>query len=90
MNVFYKQRKNGWYKEIYKYMISGESTILLLCNEIEDPIGKWKKIIGNKDPLECKKLDAEALRGIYGESIVKNELHGSDDVYDSNKERNTF
>jgi nucleoside diphosphate kinase len=70
-------------------MLSGESTILLLCNEKEDPIEKWKKMIGNKDPVEAKK-EGENLRAIYGESIIKNELHGSDDVFDSNKERDTF
>ena len=38
-------------------MFSGESTILLLCNEVEDPIKKWKQIIGNKEPVEAKKAD---------------------------------
>ncbi len=87
-NVFYKQKKEAYYKEIKRYMLSGESTILLLCNEKEDPIEKWKKMIGHKDPLEAKKEDG--LRGVYGDSIVRNELHGSDHVNDSNKERDTF
>ncbi len=35
-------------------MQSGPSMILLLCNETENPIKKWKKIIGNVDPVEAK------------------------------------
>ena len=35
-------------------MLSGPCMVLLLCHESENPIKKWKKIIGNLDPVEAK------------------------------------
>lgn len=35
-------------------MMSGECIVLLLCHETENPIEKWKKIIGHMEPLEAK------------------------------------
>ena len=78
--------------------------VLLLCHESENPIKKWKKIIGNLDPVEAKvnfflnnflisiiqKLDPTCLRAVYGQTILKNEFHGSDSPFDSNKEREIF
>lgn len=31
-------------------MLSGECCVLLICHETENPIEKWKQIIGHKDP----------------------------------------
>ena len=31
-------------------MTSGECVVLLLCHETENPIEKWKKMIGPSDP----------------------------------------
>lgn len=47
-------------------------------------------MIGLKDPIECKKQDPECLRSVYGENMIRNELHGSDCIYDANKERDSF
>lgn len=61
INIFYKQKGQAHFKELKKYMLTGPSTILLLCNEHTDPITKWKNMIGNKDPTEAKKQDPESL-----------------------------
>ncbi|CAD8175836.1 unnamed protein product [Paramecium octaurelia] len=88
LNLFYKQQK--YMDEIMTYMLSGECVMFLLCHETENPILVWKKMIGNKDPIEAKKADPQALRAIYGTSIIKNEFHGSDDPFSANKERDIF
>lgn len=44
-------------EDILTYMLSGECIMLLLCHETENPIAVWKKMIGNKDPVEAKKSD---------------------------------
>ena len=45
-----------------------------------DPILKWKKMIGSMNPEEAKKANPDSLRGKYGKTIIKNELHGSDNL----------
>jgi hypothetical protein len=35
-------------------MLSGESVVIMFCHESENPIEKWKKIIGKSDPVEAK------------------------------------
>lgn len=57
INIFYKHTNKPYFEEILQYMLSGESVILLLCHEIEDPIKKWKKIIGISDPFEAKVIN---------------------------------
>ncbi|KAM3142181.1 hypothetical protein pb186bvf_005590 [Paramecium bursaria] len=88
LNIFYKQQK--FIDEILQYMMSGECIMLLLCHETENPIQVWKKMIGNKDPVEAKKQDPQSLRALYGVSLIKNEFHGSDDPSSANKERDIF
>jgi len=45
-----------------------------------DPIQKWKDIIGPSNPEEAKKTKPNSLRAKYGNSLIKNELHGSDNI----------
>jgi len=71
-------------------MLSGECVVLLLCHEKENPIEKWKKMIGPADPAEAKKSSPTSLRAVYGQSLIKNELHGSDSPVEANKERDVF
>lgn len=54
INLFYKHQKKPYFEELLSYILGGECVILLLCHETEDPINKWKKLIGPSDPLEAK------------------------------------
>lgn len=54
LNLYYKHSKKPYFEEISNYMLGGESIIFLLCHETEDPISKWKKMIGPSDPIEAK------------------------------------
>ena len=47
-------------------MTSGDCLVLLLTHETEDPIKKWKEMIGDKDPEKAKSDNPESLRAIYG------------------------
>ena len=53
-NLYYKHLKKDYFQQILDYLLEGESLILLICHVTEDPIKKWKKIIGNMDPIEAK------------------------------------
>ncbi|EGR28487.1 nucleoside diphosphate kinase family protein, putative [Ichthyophthirius multifiliis] len=46
----------------------------------------YKRII----KIKKKKEQPQCLRSIYGKSLIKNELHGSDNMIDANKERDIF
>lgn len=54
LNIFYLHQTKPYIDDILDYMLSGESIVLLLCHETENPIEKWKKIIGHMDPAEAK------------------------------------
>ena len=44
----------------------------------------------NKKENEKQKEDPNCLRAKFGKTLIKNELHGSDNAIDSNKERDIF
>lgn len=50
MNLFYKHEKKPYFEELVRYLTSGECCVFLLCHETENPVEKWKKMIGPADP----------------------------------------
>ncbi|CAK4734397.1 hypothetical protein AeNC1_007340 [Aphanomyces euteiches] len=60
------------------FMVSGPSIALLL--EGEDAIERWKAVMGPSDPTLAKATAAPKphLRGLYGTTLVRNALYGSD------------
>lgn len=64
MNIFYLHSAKTYVDDILEYMMSGECIVLLLCHETENPIEKWKKMIGNMDPIEAKVLRSTYIQEI--------------------------
>ena len=58
--------------------------------KLESPAIRWKKLIGNKDPEVAKENEPDCLRAQFGQDIIKNAFHGSDDIKLANKERDIF
>lgn len=54
INLYYKHTEKDFFDNMAKFLMNGESVILLLTVEGENPIQKWKKFIGNPDPVEAK------------------------------------
>lgn len=93
LNLFYKYRNAPFFPEIQEHLMTAESLVLLIINKVEsifdeeqgedvrleDPIVRFKKLIGDKDPAEAKTAAPESLRALHGVSIIKNAFHGSDD-----------
>ena len=53
INLFYKHENKPYFEDLLRYMMSGESCVMVLVNATEtegDPIVKWKKMIGNMNP----------------------------------------
>ena len=104
LNLFYPYRNATFFADIQEHMMTADSIVLLLINKVdsvydeekeedvklEDPITRWKKMIGDKEPSEAKTKDANCLRAKYGVDLIKNGFHGSDDPKGANKERDVF
>jgi len=71
---FYKvHQTKSFYKDLCNYLSSGPIVVMIL--EGENSISKNRKLMGATDPT---KADEGTLRKMYGISIDKNSVHGSD------------
>ena len=67
------------------YLSSGPIVAMIL--EGKDAISQNRKIMGATDP---KKAEENTIRKLYGISIDKNSVHGSDSKENAKKEINFF
>ena len=82
---FYKvHQTKPFYNELCNYLSSGPIVVMIL--EGENAISKNRQLMGATDPL---KAEEGTLRKMYGISIDKNSVHGSDS-FDKWKKRNRF
>ena len=83
---FYKvHQTKSFYKDLCNYLSSGPIIIMIL--EGEEAVSKNRELIGNTDPLKAEK---GTLRKMYGLSIDKNSVHGSDILKNAKIEINFF
>jgi len=62
-----------FYQSLTDFMSSGEAVVLLL--EAEDAITRWREVMGATDPAAAK---PGTVRRLYGFSVERNAVHGSD------------
>ena len=75
-SAFYKvHQTKPFYNELCNYLSSGPIVVMVL--EGENAILKNRQLMGATDPL---KAEEGTLRKMYGISIDKNSVHGSDSV----------
>jgi nucleoside-diphosphate kinase len=83
---FYEIHKDKpFFKDMISFICSGPAVILALGKE--NAVADWRKLIGATDPL---KSDAGTIRQLFGTSIDKNAVHGSDSVENAEKELSMF
>jgi len=83
---FYKvHQTKPFYKDLCNYLSSGPIVVLIL--EGEGAIAKNRELMGATDPLNAKE---GTLRKMYGISIDKNSVHGSDSPENAKIEINFF
>ena len=83
---FYKvHQTKSFYKDLCNYLSSGPIIIMIL--EGEEAVSKNRELMGNTDPLKAEK---GTLRKMYGLSIDKNSVHGSDSLKNAKIEINFF
>tara|TARA_Y100000590_G_scaffold152898_2_gene175593 strand:+ start:6443 stop:6844 length:402 start_codon:yes stop_codon:yes gene_type:complete len=85
-NDFYKVHESKpFYNDLCEYLSSGPIVVMIL--EGENAILKNRELMGATDPLKAKE---GTLRKMYGISIDKNSVHGSDSLENSKKEIGFF
>ena len=83
---FYKvHQTKPFYDELCNYLSSGPIIVMIL--EGENAILKNRELMGSTDPI---KAEPGTLRKMYGISIDKNSVHGSDNPENAKKEINFF
>ena len=83
---FYKvHQTKPFYNQLCKYLSSGPIVVMIL--EGEDAISKNRQLMGATDP---SKAEEGTLRKMYGISIDKNSVHGSDSLENGKKEIDFF
>jgi len=83
---FYKvHQTKPFYGELCSYLSSGPIVVMIL--EGENAVSKNRKLMGATDPT---KAEDGTLRKMYGLSIDKNSVHGSDSIENGQIEINFF
>ena len=83
---FYKvHQSKPFYDELCDYLSSGPIVVMIL--EGENAVSKNRQLMGATDPL---KAEDGTLRKMYGISLDKNAVHGSDSLANSKIEIDFF
>ena len=83
---FYKiHQSKPFYDDLCSYLSSGPIVVIVL--EGENAVLLNRKLMGATDP---KNAEENTIRKLYGISIDKNSVHGSDSVDNAKKEINFF
>ena len=83
---FYKvHQSKPFYNDLCSYLSSGPIVVMIL--EGIDAVLNNRKLMGATDP---KNAEDNTLRKLYGISIDKNSVHGSDSKQNAKKEINFF
>ena len=83
---FYKvHQSKPFYNDLCAYLSSGPIFVMVL--EGEDAVAKNRKLMGATNP---KDAEPNTIRKLYGISIDKNSVHGSDSVENAKNEIDFF
>ena len=83
---FYKvHQSKPFYNDLCAYLSSGPIVAMIL--EGEDAVAINRKLMGATDPI---KADKNTIRKLFGISIDKNSVHGSDSIENAKKEIEFF
>ena len=83
---FYKvHQSKPFYNDLCTYLSSGPIVVMIL--EGENAVVHNRKLMGATNP---KNAEENTIRKLYGISIDKNSVHGSDSVDNAKKEINFF
>lgn len=70
---YYVHRERPFFESLTKFMSEGPVVVMVLRGE--NAIERWREIMGATDP---SKAAEGTVRKIFGESVERNAVHGSD------------
>ncbi len=83
---FYQEHKEKpFFHSLVQFVLSGPVFVMALSGA--NAVGQVRKIMGHTDP---KQADPGTIRALYGESIERNSIHGSDSLESAERELNLF
>ncbi len=83
---FYKvHQSKSFYNDLCTYLASGPIVVMIL--EGKNAVLSYRKIMGATDP---KNAEDQTIRKLYGLSIDKNSVHGSDSIDNAKNEIKFF
>ena len=83
---FYKvHQSKSFYNDLCSYLASGPIVVMIL--EGKNAVLSYRKIMGATNP---KNADDQTIRKLYGLSIDKNSVHGSDSIDNAKNEIKFF
>ena len=83
---FYKvHQSKPFYNDLCAYLSSGPIVVMIL--EGENAVAENRKLMGATNPRDAKE---NTIRKLYGLSIDKNSVHGSDSIDNAKKEIDFF
>ena len=83
--IYKVHQSKPFYSDLCTYLSSGPIVVMIL--EGENAILANRKIMGATNPKEA---DENTIRKLYGISIDKNSVHGSDSADNAKKKLNFF
>ncbi|MDR2526379.1 MAG: nucleoside-diphosphate kinase [Rickettsiales bacterium] len=84
--LFYMEHEDkNFFEDLVEYMTSGPIVVQVL--EGDEAIKKNRAIMGKTNPHEAS---AGTIRSLYGESVQRNCVHGSDSVNSVDREKSFF
>jgi nucleoside-diphosphate kinase len=78
-------KEKPFYGPLLDFMTSGR--VIVARIERDNAVEKWREVIGSTDP---KKAAPGTIRALYGASIERNAVHGSDSVENGKIETDFF
>ena len=78
-------KERPFYNDLLDYITS--SPVVVVRLERDKAVDKWREVIGSTDP---KNAAPGTIRALYGESIERNAVHGSDSVENGRIETDFF
>ena len=84
-DFYFVHKKKPFFNDLCTYMSSGAVVVMIL--EGNDAVAKNREIMGATNPKDAAK---ETIRNLYGISLDKNTVHGSDSKENAKIEINFF
>ncbi|XP_032943839.1 thioredoxin domain-containing protein 3 [Rhinolophus ferrumequinum] len=79
--IYFKIKQKHFYKDILEQLSEAPSLVMVLTkwNAISD----WRRLMGPTDPNEAKLLSPDSIRARFGQSVLRNAVHGSSNLYEA-------